>query len=507
MACVYVQRNLEWRLSQSTGAANWLGDEYGDLTQQLNDSESALIDFKRKNNVVAVAIEDQQSDLATRHKKLADELSSVQVRLIALKAQRENYSKIGSDDPLNDAGFFAGVTDSPVAMKLKELYCRAGGPRSVEMRGKYLDKHPAVIAQENRVEAVRGDLKREGLLAQKNVEAQYGTLVKQEKDLRIALDAVTHEALQLEQRAIDYNRLKRNFDRLSKLSDQVGGRERETSLAGHLKTNNVSVLDPATVPVAAIAPDVPRAVGSAFAVGLLLAVGLALFLELLDTTVKTQDDVEKAVGLSFLGLIPTIQSDVPGSKGSNAAIPPPKALEDAIRKGAGKAIYTSSRIPSRRWPSAAVRSAPTSSSARPTIRRGPSSSLRPVRRKARPPRRSAWRRPCSAVGVARAAGGHRHAAAAPAQDLRHSVDRRRRLEGDRHRDRCVVHGRRVGRAELCGCSPCGVTPPNPGRAAACWSVSAASSPSSRSASTASSSTRRRSARSPTPPSWPASSTA
>src|SRR5207253_3209611 len=53
-AMVYERRNLERRLTQSEGAASWLGDEYGDLTAQLNDAERSLIDFKRKNNIVAV---------------------------------------------------------------------------------------------------------------------------------------------------------------------------------------------------------------------------------------------------------------------------------------------------------------------------------------------------------------------------------------------------------------------------------------------------------------------
>ncbi len=73
MAEVYTRRNLEHRLNQSEGAAVWLGDEYGDLTAQLNAAESALIDFKRKNNVIAVGIEDQQNDLSSRRKKLSDE--------------------------------------------------------------------------------------------------------------------------------------------------------------------------------------------------------------------------------------------------------------------------------------------------------------------------------------------------------------------------------------------------------------------------------------------------
>src|SRR5262249_28784309 len=157
--------------------------------------------------------------------------------------------------------------------------------------------------------AIKSDLAREAQLATKSVEARYQSLVHQEKELSAALDTTTRQALQLEQRAIEYNRLKRNYDRLAKLSDQVGGRERETSLAGHLKTNNVRLLDAAVVPSGAIAPNVPRAVGIAVVLGLILGFGLAFVLELLDSTVKSQDDIEKGLDLVFLGLIPSIQSN------------------------------------------------------------------------------------------------------------------------------------------------------------------------------------------------------
>ena len=40
---------------------------------------------------------------------------------------------------------------------------------------------------------------------------------------------------------------------------------------------------------------------------LLLGFGLAFLLEMLDSTVKTQDDIENKLGLPFLGLIPSIQ--------------------------------------------------------------------------------------------------------------------------------------------------------------------------------------------------------
>ncbi len=335
MAQVYTKRNLERRMAQSGDASSWLGDEYSGLSDELNSAEHALVEFKKKNQVVAVPIEDQQNDLSSRHKKLSDELNLVQLKLIGLRAQREQYAALHADDPMNDVS--PGVSDTPVMTKLKELYVDQYA-KLVELRGKYLDKHPTVVAQEARVSAIRQDMVREAQLAAKSVEAAFQATQRQEKELRSALDQATREALQLEQRAIEYNRLKRNFDRLSKLSEQVGGRERETSLAGHLKTNNVRVLDAALVPTAAIAPNVPAAVGTSLLVALVLAFGLAFLLEILDATVKTQDDIEKAAALTFLGVIPSIQA-TDGESAVGAVVPP--ALVDLIKRGS-KDLYVMS---------------------------------------------------------------------------------------------------------------------------------------------------------------------
>jgi capsular exopolysaccharide synthesis family protein len=143
-------------------------------------------------------------------------------------------------------------------------------------------------------------------LARKAVEARYEVLNKQAADLRAAMDATTREALQLESRATEYNHLKRDLDRAIKLTDEVGGRGKETSLATHLRTNNVRILDLAQVPSGSVSPDIPRAIGVAVAIGLLLAFGLAVLIESLDNTIKSQEDLEEGVGLSFLGLIPSI---------------------------------------------------------------------------------------------------------------------------------------------------------------------------------------------------------
>jgi capsular exopolysaccharide synthesis family protein len=327
----YTERNLARRLSQSQGAATWLGDEYGDLTIKLAEAEKELIEFKKKNNVVAVSIDDQQNDLASKRRKLTDELNNVQVKMIAVRAQRDEYAKLQTNDPLENVS--PGIGDNPVMLKLKEMYLEQYH-KLVELRGKYLDKHPLIVAQEARVAAAKQDMGNEAALATKNVEAQYQVLLKQDHDLKAALDTTTREALQLEQRAIEFRSLKRNYDNLSKLSEQVGGRETETSLAQHLKTNNVRPLDPAQAPSEPIAPNVPRALGASLAVAVLLAFGLAFLLEMIDSSVKDQDDIERRIGLPFLGLIPSIQP----ARERSAPVTPPPAVADLVKRGS-KDLY------------------------------------------------------------------------------------------------------------------------------------------------------------------------
>lgn len=304
-ADTYTRLNLERRLATSEGAANWLGDEYGDLTTQLHTSEQALVNFKKENRIVSLTLDDQQNELSQRRRKIVDELATVQLKLITLRAQREQYEGLRERDPLKDTT--PELQDNPVIQRLKETYATEY-QKLIDLQGKYLDKHPAILAHEARLEAIRADIKNEARLSLQALDGAYNAKLKEEKDLSVEFERTTQQALLLESRATEYNRLKRNFERLQKLSEQIGGREKESSLAAHLKTNNVYILDRAQLPEAAIRPNPLTVCGGALVVGLLLGLGLAFLLDMLDSSIKTQEDIETRMHLPFLGIVPRIQA-------------------------------------------------------------------------------------------------------------------------------------------------------------------------------------------------------
>lgn len=78
----------------------------------------------------------------------------------------------------------------------------------------------------------------------------------------------------------------------------------KTELSGQLKGNNVRVIDSALAPEKPIKPKKLASLLFGLLGGIGVGIGLAFLLEILDQSVRTQEDVENKLGLPFLGQIP-----------------------------------------------------------------------------------------------------------------------------------------------------------------------------------------------------------
>ncbi|MFY3790529.1 YveK family protein [Ureibacillus sp. MALMAid1270] len=88
-----------------------------------------------------------------------------------------------------------------------------------------------------------------------------------------------------------------------------------------MNADNVNILSPAVLPAdpSPIKPNKTMNVAIAMVVGLMIGVGLAFLLEYLDTTVKTEQDVEDILGLPILGLVSPIPEDFATSDSSKSS--------------------------------------------------------------------------------------------------------------------------------------------------------------------------------------------
>lgn len=74
--------------------------------------------------------------------------------------------------------------------------------------------------------------------------------------------------------------------------------------------DNVKIVDYAIVPVEPISPSKMKNVAIAAVLGAMVALGIIFLQMLMDNTVKTEEDVEKILGLSVLGVIPEFKGEV-----------------------------------------------------------------------------------------------------------------------------------------------------------------------------------------------------
>lgn len=71
-----------------------------------------------------------------------------------------------------------------------------------------------------------------------------------------------------------------------------------------LPSGSVEIMDHAKVPQSAVKPNKKLNILIAFAVGLLAAVGAAFIIEFMNDTIKSEEDVERYLGVPIIGVIP-----------------------------------------------------------------------------------------------------------------------------------------------------------------------------------------------------------
>jgi polysaccharide biosynthesis transport protein len=105
----------------------------------------------------------------------------------------------------------------------------------------------------------------------------------------------------------EYDRLKRDLDGQKQLYGMLQQKRKELTVASALTVTDVGVLDPATPPIAPVAPLPRRDLPLAAIVGLVLGTGLAFLKAHTDVTVKTLHEVEGLSDVPVLGLIPSVR--------------------------------------------------------------------------------------------------------------------------------------------------------------------------------------------------------
>ena len=136
----------------------------------------------------------------------------------------------------------------------------------------------------------------------------FERLKRRKSRLKDLIEKTKAEALDLSMKEITYNRLRRERDNNEAIYAQVLKRQKESSLSGLLRVNNVSRLEAAQVPTVPVKPRPLVNLMLSLVLGGILGLVAAFVVENLDNTVKSVTDVQE-LSMPFLGILPSIDKD------------------------------------------------------------------------------------------------------------------------------------------------------------------------------------------------------
>ncbi len=300
-AQAYIEYNLERRLSGTKTATIWLSEQLGDLKDKLQLSEVALYDFKRDNQILAQSIEDRTDYLNKVIEADSAAMLQAQNKRISAQAKIEEVERAKDDVKLKEA--LPDVIQNQTIQELRRV--ELGLTKDmVQLEQRYGDKYPKLAETRGQLQNVREEINREMDKVLAAVQADYRINWATEKKLSAEVDKAAREALELNRKSIEYNKLKRDTDDNGRLYGVVMNRLKEADLTGLLRTNNVRVIDEAKVQETPISPRTTMNILLALIIGLVLGVASAFGLDYLDNTVKNEADFTELLGMTFLGPVP-----------------------------------------------------------------------------------------------------------------------------------------------------------------------------------------------------------
>lgn len=303
-AQLYIQQTLEFRYQVSSEAGSWLQGQIEDQRKKVEAADLAL--QATKEGLGISNIEERQRLLDQKLGELGSALTSLKTARLEKEALVQQMKGAPRPDELPE------VMRSPIVQSLR-LELSNLERQEAQLLQRYLDQHPEVLKTRAQIQEVRRRVQAESQRVIRTAENEWRGLQAQERSLYEALEAAKAEAVDLQRRTVPYESKKRELDANKEVLNGLLSREKQTDVSSELKTTNIRILDSAVMPGGPSRPNRRRDISMGMLFGLALGIGLAFFLEYLDSTLKTPEDVKNHLGVPLLGLIPEVKDPQPGA--------------------------------------------------------------------------------------------------------------------------------------------------------------------------------------------------
>lgn len=290
----YLETAVELRIDPAKQYSSFFDKQAQDARDALEKAQTRLSVFQKKHGIIA---SDERLDVENAR---LNELSSQAVAIQALASEASSRQAQASG---TSADRMQEVLNNPLISGLKADLSRAEANLQ-QLSARLGDNNPQVIEAKANIAALRGKVDAEVRRVTGGVGVNNRIAQQREADVREALEAQRAKVLQLKAVRDEGAVLQRDVASAQAAFDMVTQRYNQTTLESQNTQSNINLLTAATPPQDPSSPKILLNTALSIFLGLLLAVGVALLLELMDRRVRSIDDVAGALGLPVIGVLP-----------------------------------------------------------------------------------------------------------------------------------------------------------------------------------------------------------
>lgn len=292
----YMDELLEMRMKATGYTVEWMSKKAEEQRKQLEAAEKALNAYMRQQDIVA--IENNINIGPQRVNELSAKMTVEETRKEELRAISERLRTVTTEEALT----VPAVSDDEAIQDIRRDLVKAE-QTILEHSKKYGRRHPVMIRSTNELALLQDKLATETKRVIRSIQNNYEMARENVKNLKAQLLAAKSEAITLSEKYVQYKILKRDVETYRHLYNALIAKIKEQTLSEEVQTVSVWTVEAAVPPVEPVDTHRARNLLLGVLLGVFGGVGLAFFVEYLDNTVKSVEEVEERFELPVLSVV------------------------------------------------------------------------------------------------------------------------------------------------------------------------------------------------------------
>ena len=305
VADAFVVDRLDARYDAAKRASSWLTERMESLRDTLRQSEEAVADFRKEHNLVTtnadakVTISEQQ-------------LSELNGKLITARAEtaekRAKYEQVAL--VMQKGGNLQAIPDvvrSSVIGDLRKQQAEVAR-KEADLSTRYDVQHPMLINTRAEKRDIERSIAAEVQRILVNLKNDYDVAKSREESLDVSLKQVTGETGIDGGVGVRLRELERTNSANKTLFENFLSRAKITQEQSTFEENEARVISPATKPGAPSFPKKGLVLALAGVVGLLIGIGGAVSLDMLNSGFLSSREIEEKLGTPVLASLPLLSA-------------------------------------------------------------------------------------------------------------------------------------------------------------------------------------------------------